>query len=453
MTADNFQALPGNIAKFRVFSTKTGESADLSGGVSDLRYYESVLSNSVTMSAVISESGFVATEDGNPVESVGVLDNLPIRGGEQVNITIADAQNTPNELKFQADNALYVNRVRNADPQTQSDVYILDFCSRELFANEQSRVVKRYGNDTGVISENVEKILKEPLFKEKGILTKKDVKVDKTAINYQFIGNDRKPFYVCTWLASKSVPEKSGEVGGAAGYFFYENYDGYNFRSIDALFEQKYKKKYIYTESADKPEEYDGKILSYTINKDIDLQNNLTLGTYANRSIFFDFFAMDYKVREYNIDDNQKDKIVTGGRDDILSVADEFRKPVSRLMSHVLDVGTLPPGRNIGEQLANWKNTPFNPTYDAANTMVQSIMRYNQMFLIKINIIIPGDFSLRAGDLIHCEFPKLEGSSNKDINKETGGIYMIASLCHRITPRDTFTSMTLVRDSFGRKPF
>ena len=30
---------------------------------------------------------------------------------------------------------------------------------------------------------------------------------------------------------------------------------------------------------------------------------------------------------------------------------------------------------------------------------------------------------------------------------------MIASLCHRITPRDTFTSMTLVRDSFGRKSY
>ena len=74
MTADNFQALPGNIKKFRIFSTKTGESAELSVGVSDLRYYESVLSNSVTMSAVITESGFVATDKGDPVESQGVLD-------------------------------------------------------------------------------------------------------------------------------------------------------------------------------------------------------------------------------------------------------------------------------------------------------------------------------------------------------------------------------------------
>ena len=30
---------------------------------------------------------------------------------------------------------------------------------------------------------------------------------------------------------------------------------------------------------------------------------------------------------------------------------------------------------------------------------------------------------------------------------------MIASLCHNLTPRETFTSLTLVRDTFGRKAF
>jgi hypothetical protein len=83
--------------------------------------------------------------------------------------------------------------------------------------------------------------------------------------------------------------------------------------------------------------------------------------------------------------------------------------------------------------------------------MVQSIMRYNQLFTIKINIMIPGDFSLKAGDLIHCEFPLLTTDTNKEVNPESGGIYMIASLCHRITPENTYTSLSLVRDTKGRK--
>ena len=122
-------------------------------------------------------------------------------------------------------------------------------------------------------------------------------------------------------------------------------------------------------------------------------------------------------------------------------------------MNKVLDVGTLPSGKNIDEQLKTWKDSPFDPTYDATQTMLQSIMRYNQLFSIKINIMIAGDFSLRAGDLIYCEFPELSVDPNTKVNKKSGGIYMISSLCHNITPRETYTSLTLVRDSFGRKSF
>ena len=122
-------------------------------------------------------------------------------------------------------------------------------------------------------------------------------------------------------------------------------------------------------------------------------------------------------------------------------------------MNRVLDVGTLPPGKDIEEQLKNWKNSPFDPTYDATKTMVQSVMRYNQMFLVKINIMIAGDFSLRAGDMIYCEFPKLSTEPNTRSNKKSGGLYMISSLCHSITPRDSYTSLTLVRDTFGIKNF
>ena len=354
---------------------------------------------------------------------------------------------------------MYVNRVRNVIAGTQKDVYSMDFSSRELFANEQCRVVKRYD---GKISDNIKEILQKDTSKGAGIKTKKKITCDDTRVNYNFIGNDKKPFYICTWLASKSIPEKAGDLGGAAGYLFYETHDGFNFRSIDALFKQQSKGNYLYSNTDDNPKEYDGKIISYDIDKDIDLQNNLTIGAYSNRTLFFDFYAMNYKVRNFNVDSSggadskeggSKGKIDTLGKDDIDSVADEFRKPISRLMHRVLDVGTLPLGKDADEQLETWKDKPGDATYDATQTMVQSVMRYNQMFSIKINIMIAGDFSLRAGDLIHCEFPELSVEPNTKVNKKSGGLYMISSLCHNITPRETYTSLTLVRDTFGRKPF
>ena len=447
----------GNIREFELFQAKQegGEGIDASDGVVDIKYYEDVLSNSVSLTAIITESG---ESDKKSFGNVGILDGLPIRGGEPSHIVIEDHDG--HKLKFKGDNKLYVNRVRNVIAGTQKDVYAIDFTSRELFANEQCRVCRRYD---GKISENVKKILTEATSSDVGIKTKKKVTVDETAINYNFIGNDRKPFYVCTWLASKSIPAEAGKIGGSAGYLFYETHDGFNFRSIDALFDQKRRGNYIFTNTDDNPREYKGKILSYEIDRDIDLQSNLTAGTYANRTLFFDFYAFNYKVRNYSIDgsgaaDNNegagsKGKLVHAGKDDLDSVADEFRLPISRVMNRVLDVGTLPPGKDIEEQLKNWKNSPFDPTYDATKTMVQSVMRYNQMFLVKINIMIAGDFSLRAGDMIYCEFPKLSTEPNTRSNKKSGGLYMISSLCHSITPRDSYTSLTLVRDTFGIKNF
>ena len=444
----------GNIREFKIFQAKNGGiEADASAVTVDIKYYENILSNAVTLSAIITESGESEIEE---LGNKGILDGLPIRGGEPATIVIEDHDG--NKLSFKDDSKLYVNRIRNVIPGTQKDVYSLDFSSRELLANEQCRVVRRYD---GKISDNIKKILEDNLSGDVGIKTKKTITVDDSN-SYNFIGNDRKPFYICTWLASKAAPDRGDLKGGTAGYLFYETYDGFNFRSIDLLFEQKPKGNYLYSNTEDNPEEYDGKIISYDIDRDIDLQNNLLMGTYSNRTLFFDFYEMNYVVRDFNVDSSgpakskeggSKNKIVTGGEDDIDSVADEFRQPISRLMNKVLDVGTLPNGKNIIEQLKAWKDKPDKPTYDATQTMVQSVMRYNQMFSIKINIMIAGDFSLRAGDLIHCEFPELSAEPNTKVNKRSGGLYMISSLCHNITPSETYTSLTLVRDTFGRKPF
>ena len=444
----------GNIREFKIFQAKDGGNmVDASGAVVDIKYYEEVLSNSVSLSAIITETG---ESDNEKVGNKGILNGLPVRGGEPSTIVIEDYDG--NKLSFKDDSKLYVNRVRNVIPGTQKDVYSIDFTSRELFANEQCRVVRRYD---GKVSENVKKILEEATSSDVGIKTKKKVTVDNSN-SYNFIGNDRKPFYICTWLASKAAPDRGDLKGGTAGYLFYETYDGFNFRSIDLLFEQKPKGNYLYSNTEDNPEEYDGKIISYDIDRNIDLQNNLLMGTYSNRTLFFDFYAMNYEVRNFNVDSTNpakseeggsKGKVVSGGTEDLDYVSDEFRKPISRLMNRVKDVGTLPNGKNIIEQLKSWKEKASEATFDAEDIMVQSLMRYNQLFSIKINIMIAGDFSLRAGDLIHCEFPELSVDPNTDVNRQTGGIYMISSLCHNITPRKTYTSLTLVRDTFGRKSF
>jgi hypothetical protein len=323
---------------------------------------------------------------------------------------------------------------------------MLDLCSKEYFANEQTRVVQRY---EGKISDNVTKILKEVLKTDATTFN-----IDSTAIEYNFIGNDRKPLYICTWLASKSVPlgtstGKGNSVGGAAGYLFYQTRDGFHFKSIDKIFEQNFVKKFVYNNVADNPG-YDAKILSYDIDRDVDTKESMSLGTYNNRSIFFDFYSMNYKVVNFDIGE-QKSKLTTAGKKFAPDqVAREFTQSPTRLFSHVLDVGTIPKGTTSDAQLKNWKDNPTVSNYDAERSMVQSVMRYNQLFAVQTNIIIPLDVSIKAGDLVYCDFPQLKGDTNKESNDESGGIYMVAHVCHRVTPQESFSSLSLVRDSFGK---
>ena len=175
----------GNIVKFRVSSNFTEYAVELAGGVVDFRYYENVLSNSVTATATCVETGY---SDGDSEDGVSqsTVDGLPIRGGERTDFVIEDVYG--NELELEE--GLYVNRIRDVSPDTKKDVYFLDFATREFFANEQTRVVKKY---EGNIGDNVQKILKDVL----KVTT--DIDIDNTSASYNFIGNDRKPFYVCTW--------------------------------------------------------------------------------------------------------------------------------------------------------------------------------------------------------------------------------------------------------------
>ena len=450
----------GNIVKFRVSSNFTEYAVELAAGVVDFRYYENVLSNNVTATATIVETGY---SDGTG-DSQSTVDGLPIRGGERTDFTIEDVYG--NELTLEE--GLYVNRIRDVNPDTTKDVYFLDFASREFFANEQTRVVKKY---EGNIGDNVQKILRDVL----KVTT--DIDIDNTSAPYNFIGNDRKPFYICTWLASKSIPEVTSEggtsgKGRAAGYLFFQTRDGYHFKSIDKIFSGTVKKSYIFNNSTSIPEKYDAKILTYDINSDVDVGKNLMMGMYNNRSIFFDPLSFNYEVRSFpevetpppegqivgkivKVVDSVKnylEKLATAAEEPVSDlIKEEFRQSPTRLMSFIMDTGVMPSGITSQDQLNTWSGEKEKENYDVANTMVQSIMRYNQLFTVKTDITIPGDFSIKAGDLIECDFPKLEGDAVKDVNPETKGTYMVASVCHRITPNSTTSSLSLVRDSFGGK--
>jgi len=121
-------------------------------------------------------------------------------------------------------------------------------------------------------------------------------------------------------------------------------------------------------------------------------------------------------------------------------------KQFSRTTYIVKDTGTLPSGTSQ-EQIQKSKDPNFKPELITN----QAIMRYNQLYSSEIEVTIPGDFSLHAGDAIHFDAPSAQkDTKNDDVDHQIGGLYIISALCHLVNAQGTYTKINLVRDSFGR---
>ena len=63
--------------------------------------------------------------------------------------------------------------------------------------------------------------------------------IEESANDYNFIGNNKKPYYLINWISRGAVPSSDANpkaktgMGNSAGFLFYETGEGFNFRSID----------------------------------------------------------------------------------------------------------------------------------------------------------------------------------------------------------------------------
>lgn len=431
-----------NIPIFELFPNSGGQPISLNKGVSELHYYENILSESIHVRAVVVDTGKAGEADDGTGASIGFAEALKVGNGEKIYLQIEDGFSTPNQLSFITDaNAFRLNQTEKVSEHTQKSVFILDIASREFLQNElsESRVIKRYD---GRISDHVEKILTENL------KTEKELDIEVTENKFNFIGTTKKPFWTIFWLAKKSVPNIKDAYGKTAGFLFFENADGYKFKSVDKLFDRIPIKKYIFnnTTSTVVPIGYDGKILNYESTDSGDFQTKLQMGTYFSENKGVDAYESFYEQKP--IDLNLQEPVVVTGGIDFKFVNPEFTTYPTRFNWSLDSVGFLPEGKTLLDQLKKSKDLDI----DKQQIQSRASSRYNQLFTVTLKITLAGDFSLRAGDLIHCDFPELTDKPNPSYNPRMSGVYMVSALCHTLSANETYTNLELVRDSYGRKP-
>ena len=462
------------VRKLNVTSNENkGQTVNIATGLVNFSYYESILQDVIRATVSFMDTG-------DSINGKTVMEGLPIYGSENATIKIEDNNSEVIEVE------LLINKPDDVLDDTRKTVTILNFASKEFFDNEKVRVNTRMD---GLISQSVETILTRPKEKKgttssnflggplptpRGFLnSEKEVFIEKTANKRNFIGNNWKPFYTINWLAKQAVPV-SEETGNSAGFMFWETADGFHFKSIDALMNQKVKKKFIYNETAEgpcsgnMPEGYDAKVLEMQVDNRVDVQKKLKMGAYSTRTWLFNPYdtsvdilypnafntgVESVKETSKNSKGNQKYLDLAAKQLPLFNPDLNQNIDFSRSEFRVLDVGTLPGGKGAGENNAQIKESK-QPNDKPQENLNQGNMRMNQLFASKVIITIPGDFSLHAGDAVFFDAPGLREDKKMidDLDKHIGGYYIIGSICHYLDGSHTLTKMDLVRDSYGRKP-
>ena len=379
---------------------------EISGGNPNITYYESVKSPSISVSI-----DFIDVD--------GVISREGITGGEYLDLKITvpdfdDFEITPDK------HFMMLNSVKNVKTSSNKQIATLEFVSVEAIINETARVSRRF---TG----NVSQIVKELMKDKKSIQTSKNLETDESFNKYSFVGNLKRPFDTIQWLCPKAA-----STDKECGFLFYENLDGYFFKSIKGLLESDSSETY---EKPEAPVDTDIKITENNLDSSNDIGMNCRMGMYANKTLYVDIEngkieTVDYKISDLNL---AKPPKLPAGLEDV----------PTRLMLRILDAGALQKGSKKEEvekrsELAVYQN--------------KSYARTNLLFSQSLSISTPFNPDLRVGQMIDVVLPVKEGSDQSQTKgggeNDISGKYLLSELKHSIANGKSNSELKLIRDVF-----
>ena len=287
------------------------QNYDIVRGNPIIDYYESVESPSIALTITFVDIDQVIGREG-------------ITGGEYVDVTVKIDGFDDFKIKSKK-HKLMLNSVKNMVTETSKQFASLEFVSVESIVNETARVNKKF---TDNVSQTIFELL---IGDKKGIQTSKKLDKDRATNRYSFVGNLKRPFDTIQWLCPKTQSSKE-----SFGFLFFETLDGYKFKSIKKLLDQK--PAYTYTQT-DKPNDQKANgliILQNRLNQTNDIGMNLRMGMYANKTIYIDIENQTKQIVDFKISDLKPKKP--------LKLLNNIENNPTRLMLRVNDLGVQQKG-------------------------------------------------------------------------------------------------------------
>ena len=377
----------------------------------------------------------------------------PITGNELVEIVVLG----PDEKEY-----TYYFRVYKVGDRVNSGKvqnYNLGLISEEALANPQTRIRK-------TLTGRPDEIVRECLGEE-GLNTPKIIITDPCLNKKKILPKNLSPFAICAKLQDQSIPFGKGGIGsgvgaetkdgkysdGTAGFFFYENARGFNFRSIDGLMDiensmninnsgANYVKAFRDSAGDEMPET----IIDVQFTSEINLMQSLLTGAYSIRCQYYDISTGEYKESTYSANKSWDKQAHLGSQDELTPGQKILAGRPTRIVSAILDSESYYSGQDsaIDSDYQDW--TP--------STLPQAISRNYLLNTQGLRIVVPGNLQLVVGDIVRIFLQNMSTQEDRkieNVDQDHSGFYLITSLSRfydRIDGRVT-TMLSLKRDSYG----
>ena len=431
-------------------TTVDGETLDITDLVVRLDYFESISLPTIEANLDLVDTGS------------NIISSLPIQGYEDIKFTIATMGEDDGE--YEEEYEFKVFRIHSRYMAERFQKYSLGLISKEALINETQKV-------TTILTGKPDGITRTLL--TDNLKTEKTISTDPSLFKIRFLPGKKTPFSIIESMRKKSVADESGKKSGAssstgefqkasgsAGYYFYENKDGYHFNSIDRLNSlEKNPPRELFTQEPNHLESASPqqKILDIDFQKEIDILSKLRMGTFSNVICYYNFSTGAYEEYNYKLQDSFDEMEHLGSQSGLGKGQAELAAEPSRIMSVLVDHETWFDGVEVASPEkpdGGGQNTAEFPDWQK-NYIAQNISRLesqnNQQVLIKI----PVRLDLRVGQTVEIQIPNNIPTEERQpdlYDPEHSGVYLIAKLNHAMSPKEAKgnTHLTLVRDSYGR---
>lgn len=334
-----------------------------------------------------------------------------------------------------------IDNVKTDDGNPRAQFYEIYFCSQENYTNSMTRLSQAY---EGPVEDAVVKIVRNELKSTKKVF------VEQTQTNTKIVMPYVKPLEAIRRLANKAVSLAYNN----AGYVFYENRNGFHFRSLESLKAvsgtavRPAKFKYSYQIANTREGGVKNvlgdlqNVLEYKFTKPVDILKQIQTGTYASKHITTDTFNKTYNIKKFNYLDYFEDHFhlehYDGGKSDKALLPFSYYEDTNKDISQFSDAEHIMTS-NTKKLHDNFERVPSEQTY-------QSMLHQKNIIEgLNLRLLVHGNTLLNIGDIITFDLPKMQplGDKKQESNPYYAGRFMITGLRHILDTTSSTHQMIL----------